>query len=83
MKYDWIRGVYHTDDFYELTDQKLKFEQRKCIEKIKIILESAYFDTEDLELAVDQCQTYTDCIKLRQLNIERQQRINQLDLFNP
>lgn len=75
-------NVGHIDEFFEMTDQKLKFEQHLAIEKIKYLIETPVrgFDLE-LEKAIQECKNYTEALKKRQVNIERHADLQQLDLF--
>ena len=75
--------VHHIDEFFEMTDRKLKFEQAVCIEKIKYLIETPIkgWDLE-LETSIEECKKYTEAIKKRQINIEIQADLQQLDLFS-
>lgn len=72
--------VFHVDQFVDFSDNKLKFEQGLCIQTIKRMLENPCVDTEDLSVVVDLCKYYTDAIKARQSNYERQAKLAQLNL---
>jgi len=77
-------NVAHIDEFFEMTDQKLKFEQSVAISNIKYLVENPCHGYDiDLEMAIDQCKKYTEAIKKRYANIEHQVNLRQLDLFCP
>jgi len=81
-----MNPVEHVDRFFDLTDQKLAFEQHKLTKRMMELITDPYITGEEiveLEVATELCAQYTEVISQRQANIEKQQRINQLDLFNP
>jgi len=73
-------NVAHIDSLFEMTNQKLSWEQRQSMERIKYFMSKD--DDENLEKAIEECQFYTDILKLRQINIEQQAKMTQMDLFN-
>jgi len=73
-------NVAHIDGHWEVTDQKLSWEQRQSMERIKYFMRIN--DDKNLEQAIEECKFYTEILKMRQVNIEQQASIKQLDLFN-
>jgi len=72
--------VYHVDNQFEKTEQKLSWEQRQSMERIKYFMRIN--DDQNLEKAIDECKFYTEILKMRQSNIEQQASLAQLDLFS-
>ena len=73
-------NVAHIDHLFDMTNQKLSWEQRQSMERIKYFMSKD--DDENLERAIEECQFYTDILKLRQINLEQRASIQQLDLFS-
>ena len=71
--------VYHVDNQFDKTNQKLSWEQRQSMERIKYFMRMN--DDKNLEQAIDECKFYTEIMKMRQANIEHQASLAQLDLF--
>jgi len=79
-------NTQHVDRFFQLTDQKLAFDQHQLSRRMmELILKNNMnrYEVEELELATELCSQYTEVISQRQANYEKQCTINQLDLFNP
>lgn len=79
-----MKNVQHVDEFFEMTDQKLAFEQHQLCRRMMTLISMDYmtgYEVDELEKATELCGKYNDVISMRQANIEEQQRINQLDLF--
>ncbi len=77
--------VHHVDGLFEMTDAKLAFEQHQLQRRMMTLIamdNMTMYELEELELATDISRQYSDVISQRQSNIEKQQRINQLDLFS-
>jgi len=72
--------VAHIDKHFEMTDQKLSWEQRQSMERIKYFMGKD--DDENLENAIEECQIYTEILKMRQVMVEQRAKIAQLNLFN-
>jgi len=80
-----MKAVQHIDGFFEMTDQKLAFEQHQLVKRMMQLIEMdemTLLEIEELELSTELCKQYNEVISLRQANIEKQLRINQLDLFS-
>jgi len=80
------KEVHHVDRFYQLTDQKLAFDQHQLCKRMMELISldnMSRYDVDELELATELCAQYTEVISQRQANYEKQCTINQLDLFNP
>lgn len=76
-------NVAHIDEYFNWTDQKLKYEQSIAMQKIKFLIEhSTGKEEKDLEYAIEQCQIYTETLKKRYANIQAQADLQQLDLFS-
>jgi len=71
--------VAHIDQHFDMTNQKLSWEQRQSMERIKYFMGKD--DDENLEKAIEECQIYTEILKMRQINIEQRASIAQLNLF--
>jgi len=79
-------NTQHVDRFFQLTDQKLAFDQHQLAKRMMdLILKDnmTRYEVDELELATELCAQYTEVISQRQSNYEKQCTINQLDLFNP
>jgi len=72
--------VAHIDEHYDMTNQKLSWEQRQSMERIKYYMRQN--DDENLENAIEECKFYTEILKMRQINIEQRASIAQLNLFH-
>lgn len=72
-------GVAHIDELFDMTNQKLSWEQRQSMERIKYYM--AQNDDKNLEKAIEECKFYTEILKMRQINIEQHANLQQLDLF--
>jgi len=72
--------VAHIDEHYDMTNQKLSWEQRQSMERIKYYMRQN--DDENLENAIEECKFYTEILKMRQINIEQRGSIAQLNLFH-
>ena len=72
--------VAHIDQHFDMTNQKLSWEQRQSMERIKYYMRRN--DDENLENAIEECKFYTEILKMRQVNIEQQASIAQLNLFH-
>jgi len=72
--------VAHIDQHYDMTNQKLSWEQRQSMERIKYYMRQN--DDENLENAIEECKFYTEILKMRQINIEQRASIAQLNLFH-
>jgi len=80
------KGVKHVDRFFQLTDQKLAFDQHQLTKRMMELITKdnmSRYEVDELELATELCAQYTEVISQRQVNYEKQCTINQLDLFNP
>jgi len=73
-------NVAHIDGQFHQSDQKLTWEQRQSMERIKFYMRTN--DDNNLEQAIEECKFYTEILKMRQVNIEQQASIKQLDLFS-
>jgi len=71
--------VAHIDQYFDMTNQKLSWEQRQSMERIKYFMGKD--DDENLEKAIEECQIYTEILKMRQVNLEQQAKRKQLNLF--
>jgi len=81
-----LMPVHHVDRFFQLTDQKLAFDQHQLCKRMMALItmdNMSRNDVDELELATELCAQYTEVIKQRTSNYEKQCTINQLDLFNP
>lgn len=72
--------VAHIDQHFDMNNQKLSWEQRQSMERIKYFMSKD--DDENLENAIEECQIYTEILKMRQVNIEQRARKAQLNLFD-
>jgi len=80
------KDVQHVDRFFQLTDQKLAFDQHQLAKRMMTLIlkdNMSRYEVDELELATELCSQYTEVISQRQANYEKQCTINQLDLFNP
>jgi len=80
------KDVHHVDRFFQLTDQKLAYDQQLLTKQMMELISldnMTRFQVDQLELATELCGQYTEVINQRQANYEKQCAINQLDLFNP
>jgi len=74
-----MRTVAHIDRDFNLTDQKISWEQRQSMERIKYYMRQN--DDENLENAIEECRYYTEILKMRQINLEQEAKKKQLELF--
>jgi len=78
-----MMNVAHIDHLFELTDERLRFEQHQAMRNIRYLIEneSPLKPTDLLEMAIEQCRLLTEVIRARQANYDQQAKIAQLDLF--
>jgi len=79
-----MRTVHHVDRFFQLTDQKLAFDQHQLAKRMMELISMDNMSrnqVDELELATKLCGEYNEVISQRQSNYEKQCTINQLDLF--
>jgi len=79
-----MKEVHHVDRFYQLTDQKLAFDQHELVKRMMVLISMDRMvpsQVDELELATELCGQYTEVIRQRVSNYEKQCTINQLDLF--
>lgn len=74
-------NVAHIDEFYEMTDQKLKFEMNQSMQRLKFLIETDIPCVNIMQMAIDETAKYHEAIICRQENISNSQDLRQLDLF--
>jgi len=73
-------NVAHIDGNFEMSNQKLSWEQRQSMERIKFYMRRN--DDKNLEKSIEECKFYTEILKMRQVNIEQEAGLRQLELFS-
>lgn len=73
-------NVAHIDGNFEMSNQKLSWEQRQSMERIKFYMRRN--DDKNLEKSIEECKFYTEILKMRQVNIEQEAGLRQLELLS-
>jgi len=69
------KGVHHVDRFFQLTDAKLAFDQHQLCKRMMDLISldnMSRNQVDELELATELCAQYTEVIKQRVSNYEKQ-----------